>query len=46
MSSLGFRGVAGLEAPLLLALADELAKILGHSFSEPIDTTFRMLEGT
>jgi len=46
MSSFGFRGVAGLRAPLFLALADELAQVLRHPFSEPVDTTFRMLQGT
>jgi hypothetical protein len=46
MTSLGFHGVTGLKTPLLLALADELAQVLRHPFSEPIDTTARMLPGT
>jgi hypothetical protein len=46
MTSLGFHRVAGLKTPLLLALADELAQVVRHSFSEPIDTTARMLPGT
>jgi len=46
MTSLGFQRVAGLKTPLLLALADELAQVLWHPFSEPVDTTVRMLKGT
>jgi hypothetical protein len=46
MTSFGFHGVAGPKAPLFLALANELAKVFRHSFSEPVDTTFRMLRGT
>jgi hypothetical protein len=46
MTALGFYRVACLKTPLFLALADELAQILRHPFSEPVDTTVRMLPWT
>jgi hypothetical protein len=46
MTWLGFHRVAGLKTRLLHALADELAQVFRHPFSEPLDAAARMLPGT
>jgi hypothetical protein len=44
--ALGLDGVAGLQTPLRLALADEGAQVFWHALSEPVDATIGMLPWT
>jgi hypothetical protein len=44
--TLGLDGIARLQTPLLLPLADKRAQVLRHTFPEPVDTTIRMFPGT
>jgi hypothetical protein len=43
---LGLNGVAGLQTPLLLALANKRAKVFRYALSEPVDAAVRMFPWT